>query len=130
MHLLLYFIRITMHYTCLSGALIGDECKVHIDNRHMELKELIGNQFRFAWTNWSHLISLLMLALLFYLLSFVYCYVKLKCGPTVKHSHSPPSLNHRQPQSSVIEAPYVIKVRDRAPQQQQPPQRATDQDSI
>ena len=104
---------------CFSSV-FGDECKVHIDNRHTELKEFIGNQTQFTWTNWSHLILLLMLALLVCLLVLAYCYIKIKFWPTIKHNHSPSSFNQCSAPSSTLDPPYIIQVRDRAPQPHPP----------
>lgn len=101
--------------------LTGDECKVHIDNRHTELKELINNQSQFTWTNWSHLISLLIVVLLSCLLLFAYCYIKVKCWPTLKHAHVPFSTPHRPSPSSPYDAPYIIQMPDRTLVQQVPP---------
>lgn len=106
-------VLVIVNYRCLSSPLIGDECKVHIDNRHLELKQLIDNQIKFDWNNWSHLISLLILGFLVLLLVLAYCFIKIKYWPTIKHSHHTSSFKAQTHQASVIEKPYIIHVNER-----------------
>jgi len=96
----------------LASPIIGDECKVHIDNRHLELKGLIADQQKFDWNNWSHLILLLILGFLVCLLILAYCFIKLKIWPSIKHTHTSPSIFPRQKSPSVVEKPYIINLRD------------------
>ena len=101
-----------MNYFCISSPIVGDECKVHIDNRHLELKQLIGSQRKFDWNNWSHLSSIFILASLFCLLRLAYCFIKLKIWPSVKGPRATLSAAKQNAPPSIIEKPYIIHLTD------------------
>lgn len=117
MHKLLSYILLVcaMTHFCISSPVIGDECKVHIDNRHLEMKELIGSHTKFNWNNWSHLSSIFILILLIFLLLFAYCFIKLKIWPSIKGPHATSSSAPSKTSPSVIEKPYIIRLQDIPP---------------
>jgi hypothetical protein len=99
------------------ATLIWDhECKVHIENRHNELKNLIGNQSKFDWYNWSNLTSIMILGLLAILIILAYCFIKIKYCPTIKQTHNVAFHRNQKHQPSIIEKPYIIQLP--APQNQ------------
>lgn len=113
MHLLFHLIQLLVLFsTGFTGTIFGDECKISVDSRHTELKELLTTHHKFNWNNWSHLILLFNLGLLVCLLLLAYCFIKLKIWPAVKHAHVPSSLTHRLGPTQIIEKPYIFTTRD------------------
>ena len=74
-----------------STPIFGDECKVHIDNRHSEIKDLVTSHQRFNVNNWSHIVLLFIIGLLLSLLILAYCFIKLKIWPSIKQTHTHPT---------------------------------------
>lgn len=96
----------------VSGSIFGTDCKMHVNNRHVELKDLITSSQRFNWHNWSHLILLIILGFLLCFLFLAYCFIKIKIWPVVKHTHTPSALIQHQRNSHPVDKPFIIQMRD------------------
>lgn len=102
-----YIILFTLGFFFVSPAnpnsIFGDDYKVHIDNRHTELKNLIMSHLPFNWNNWLHLSSLISMAFLICLLTLACCILKIKIWPSLTRSLLP----HSTPPHDM---PYVINL--------------------
>lgn len=100
-----YYIICCMMWWNIGDCLFlgGSECKVFIDNKHSELKQLIGEQNKFSVNNWSHVSAIIILALLCILVIMGYCYCKAKYWPAIKNIDEKPL--HKQ-----YSKPYIIQV--------------------
>ena len=105
-------IVLILNCLCTSSRIFGDDCKVHIENRYLELKQLIGSQTKFDWNNWSHLSSIFILGLLLCLLLLAYCFIKLKIWPSIKVPQTTLSASKPGVPPSVIDKPYIIHLKD------------------
>jgi hypothetical protein len=97
--------------TCFGFKLWGQECQVHIENKHKELIEVLNNQQKLNLNNWNHVGLLIMVITVGLLLAITCCLIRIRYWPLIKVAHNTPIRKSHSYTPSPDVRPYLIQVK-------------------